>query len=1778
MTKVNSSIASINPILAILCRCRSPLQCFLRQTAWPCQWAAGALFTLGVNQGDSSVREAELFLRGCLCLDLETGRDGRIFHTGAILGGETLQARGGISKIEEELERLAGKAAFLLGHNIVGHDLPVLRTASAKLKELFGLPVIDTLYLSPLAFPENPYHSLIKDYKLVRLALNDPVADARLAASVFADQWEAFAKLREKAPDIVAFYRYCFEVAGSVSGIGLMFDHLGVPTVTLAEAEGIFAREASRYACLSGVRQTVAILGQRPESASVLAYALAWLRVSGSNSVLPPWVRQQFPAVVQVLHTLRNLPCSEPECAYCCQTHDPRTQLKRFFGFEAFRSEPAAEDGQSLQEAIVAHGMRDEPLLAILPTGGGKSLCFQIPALARNYRRGVLTVVISPLQALMKDQVDNLTRLTGTPFAGAIYGMLTPPERGAMLERIRLGDIAILYISPEQLRNQSIRDALRQREIGAWVFDEAHCFSKWGHDFRPDYLYASRFIREFAAEQMLPIPPVACFTATAKADVREEIVGHFRRELGQELMVYDGGAERNNLSFEIQTVSASQKWERAHEILSARLLSPSPGSAIIYAATQKGAEEVAGYLKTKAWSVEAYHAGIDAAEKRRIQESFIAGETQVICATNAFGMGIDKDNVRIVIHLNIPGSLESYLQEAGRAGRDRRDAECVLLFDEQDVETQFKLGALSRLTRKDIAQILRGLRSVKRSAEGDVVITTGELLRSEQVELEFHYGDRSADTKVRTAIAVLEKAGFIERNQNQTRVFQGSPLVRSMEEAREKIGALGLSVARQKQWIAVLELLMNSKMDDTISADSVAELPEFAFGEAVSSRAKERDGDSAHVLRTLNEMSEAGLIKKDLLLTAFVRHKVVNPSWQILERVCALENAMLDLLRTEEPDPEGWLLLSLPRLNQRLLDAGHQCVPEVLLNLLKSIARDGKGMAERQGSLELRYQAQGQHRVKIQRSWENLVAISRKRHDLARLVLELLVSKIPAEAPARADFLVEFSEGDLHGALDKDLLLRQGVKNRAAAFEHALMYMHDQNVIILQQGLAVFRQAMTIRILPEARERRFTQGDFSQLDQHYQERTFQVHVMHEYARLGLEKVQRALAFVGSYFTLGKDEFLQRYFAGKREVLKRATGAESYRRIVESLNNPVQIAIVAAKAEENMLVLAGPGSGKTRVVAHRCAYLLRVERVPAQSVLVLCFNRNAAISLRQRIAELAGPDARGVTIQTYHSLAMRLSGISLAERAEKARAGVPDFNDLIKKAVLLLSGNTIMPGAQPDELRDRLLGGYRHILVDEYQDIDADQYDLVSAIAGRTLADPDSKLSILAVGDDDQNIYSFRGANVEFIRRFEKDYRAKNHYLIENYRSTRAIIKAANHLISHNRDRMKIERPIEPDRARARDAEGGRWHPLDPVSRGQVQIFLVSGAYEQAAAMVAELHRMKGLDPDFDWSDCAILGRTRDDLMPVRAAFEACGISLNWGLDRDRLPPFHRIREIATWLDHLKAQKHQMHRASHLLHQLRSLMARANPWWKLAYDLTTEWQEQSDNADMPVFATIEFLYDSLAQRQREPALAGGVFLSTIHSAKGMEFKHVFLLGGGWQQSANSRDQEEERRLSYVAMTRARETLVVMERSDSFNPHTGLLKDHALVRRPVFSDELPRDIISRRYDLLTLEEVYLDFAGRHAEKDKIHQHLRSLSPGTLLNAVTQSGGIEFQDRDRVSVARLSAKGRDTWSPRLGQIQVIQVKALVRRLREDVTPEYIKSYPSADWEVPVVEIQWT
>ncbi|MBW2682584.1 MAG: RecQ family ATP-dependent DNA helicase, partial [Deltaproteobacteria bacterium] len=1354
--------------------------------------------------------------------------------------------------------------------------------------------------------------------------------------------------------------------------------------------------------------------------------------------------------------------------------------------------------------------------------------------------------------------------------AAALYGLLTMPERGEVLEGIRSGDIGILYISPEQLRNFSFVSTISQREIGAWIFDEAHCLSKWGHDFRPDYLYSIRFIREFALNEKTRIPPVQCFTATAKKDVKAEITDIIQSELGLRVTLFEGGHERTNLHYEVWPVEKYEKKQTILELLRARYREG--GSVVIYCASRKGTENIAEFLQASGYTAEAFHAGLEPSLKKRIQDNFIAGTTPVICATNAFGMGIDKDDVRLVIHADIPGSLENYLQEAGRAGRDRDAAECILIFTEQDIESQFRLSSMSRLTRREIAQLLRGIRY---GAKGDapIVLTAGELLRMDVVELD---PDEHSDseTRVRTAVSWLERAGYLERNENNTRVFQGKLLVKNMQEAVEKIGRLDLSARQRERWLGILSVFMEQRGTQGVSADELASLSSFSPCE------QDRDTltEAQRVLRTLDDMAVQGLLSKETTLTAYVRYKVKKSSEKQLQRICALENDFLKVLGERAPDVdiETPLELDLRQVNQQLIELGYEyATPHSLKLILYGLSRDGKGLAGQKGSISIKARGNNRFTILLHRDWELLNRTVQIRQQAAHVTLQVILGTIDPAARPNANLLVEFTLEQIVDGLRRDLLLLPLLKDPLAAAERALTFMHEQIVIDLQHGLAVFRQAMTITINPEARGRRYSKADFAPLDTHYLERNFQIHVMNEYARQALEKLSTAMALVGSYFNDEKEDFVKRFFPGKKKFLERATSEQSYSRIVDDLKNESQEKIVAAPIEKNMLVLAGPGAGKTRVVAHRASFLLRVKRVKARAILILCFNRGAVMNLRQRLRDLVGNDMLGVTTLTFHGLALRLTGKSLVPVSGSSRNDIIDFSKVIQDAIRLLKGESDVIGFGDADPRDMLIGRFSHILVDEYQDIDEEQYELVSLLAGRTQKESDQKMAILAVGDDDQNIYRFRGANVGFIRKFHKDYDAQIHYLIENYRSTPNIIAAANMLISFNSDRMKTDYPIKVNQARQLLPPGGNWQLSDPIAKGCVQRIEVVDQRQQAGFLLKEICRLQGLDSEFNLGNCAILAREWKDLDLVRSAFDEAdmAVTLSWGRSSG-FPGLTKIRENVLLLEYLREHRLEMKTADSLLDLLPENALDDNLWQTNLRRLIGEWREETGNIPQPVPLIEDYFYEMLSDQSRSQNLGNGVFLSTAHSVKGLEFDHVFILGDSWQELQES-EMEEERRLYYVAMSRARQTLHLFSLENRRNPHTEVLAGDYLVCRK--KESVPgKRFTGKRYRLLGMKDLFIDFSGLKKEDHPVRKALEQLKSGDLLKAQIRNDNIELLNGDGISVARLSQTARVEWADQLDMIQEVRVVALVRRFKTDIRDtSFSNRCHGESWEVPVVEI---
>jgi ATP-dependent DNA helicase RecQ len=402
---------------------------------------------------------------------------------------------------------------------------------------------------------------------------------------------------------------------------------------------------------------------------------------------------------------------------------DAVASLRRHFGFEDFR------EGQ---REVIGSILEGKDAVVVMPTGSGKSLCYQLPALILD---GV-TLVVSPLIALMKDQVDAL-RARGLP-ATFINSSISESEQLARIDALRRREHKLVYIAPERFRSSRFNSILQQIPISLFAVDEAHCISTWGHDFRPDYLRLRSVIRSLGTVQTLAL------TATATPYVRSDII----QQLGlSKPQTFVSGFDRPNLSIEV--VHTEREREKIARIRS--LAREIPGSGIIYASTRKAVEQVGSKLKALDLKVTEYHAGMTDAQRVRAQDEFMNGRTQMIVATNAFGMGIDKPDIRFVVHYQMPGSIEAYYQEIGRAGRDGLPSTCVLLFNYADKNTHdfFIEGSYP-----DISVVKQVYDALAETELRRIELSTTEIAR--------RTGERN-EMAVQSALYVLERAGHIQR-------------------------------------------------------------------------------------------------------------------------------------------------------------------------------------------------------------------------------------------------------------------------------------------------------------------------------------------------------------------------------------------------------------------------------------------------------------------------------------------------------------------------------------------------------------------------------------------------------------------------------------------------------------------------------------------------------------------------------------------------------------------------------------------------------------------------------------------------------------------------------------------------------------------------------------------------------------------------------------------------------------------------------------------------------
>ena len=470
-------------------------------------------------------------------------------------------------------------------------------------------------------------------------------------------------------------------------------------------------------------------------------------------------------------------------------------------------------------------------------------------------------------------------------------------------------------------------------------------------------------------------------------------------------------------------------------------------------------------------------------------------------------------------------------------------------------------------------------------------------------------------------------------------------------------------------------------------------------------------------------------------------------------------------------------------------------------------------------------------------------------------------------------------------------------------------------------------------------------------------------------------------------------------------------------------------------------------------------------------------------------------------------------------------------------------------------------------MDEYQDIGPDQYELISALSGRTLSDQDDKLSLFAVGDDDQNIYAFNGSSVAFIHRFEADYGAKPAFLIDNYRSAAHIIAAANAVIEPARQRMKTGHPIGIDRARAKEPPGGMWTERDPVARGRVQILPAGDTpISQAQAVVAELRRLSDLTPDWTWSACAVVARDWSYLDPVRSLCQLEGIPVQ--MANEEFSGVWYLRETRALVNWLRGRDSRLVKSAELNDWV--VKQPLGPWTELLQEATAEYALETSGAETSVDHFIEWLAEwgrEVRRRQR------GLLLLTAHRAKGLEFDHVVVLDGGWDRVGRGEDVDAPRRLYYVAMTRARQTLALARfpgphpLQDALPDTPSVLRRRAPVKLPPAAPEL-----ARRYRRLSLRDIFLSFAGYRHPDHPVHRAIAALSPGDLLQVRVESNRWELLDRNGTVVGQL-ASGFE--APPGMRCAFAAVLAIVTWDREHSEPQYQDRLHCDTWEVVAPEL---
>lgn len=1693
-------------------------------------------------------------------VDIEATKDSHILHSvGLVVGDYCLEEKRSLDKIKQEI--IERKVKYICGHNFVDYDNKILKEKGFDILS-YGIKIIDTLYLSLLLNTQFIRHNLLKEYKDDEEIFNNPIEDCKETKRLFETLEKRFDNLKE---DLQQIFVYLLGDNEYFQGFFQYKNYIKEANFDIYQKISQFT-EASKDLLSKYIEK----FHNDKNFGIELAFALSYAGIKDSFAqALPLMLLRKFPQITKnkIIQNL-SFDFKSVDIESFVRKEFPKKEFgnkifREFDNIEAQSENVFRNEEKISQKDIIKATLEDKSLLAILPTGGGKTFTFQLPALIKAKAYKGLSIVISPLQALMKDHTDSFKEEAPNFKTVALSGYLSSIEREKAKKDIFNGKVDILYLAPEALRTDSNLKLLQNRLIERIIIDEAHCFSTWGHDLRCDYWFIARFIKELEKSEHQPKIPVSCFTATAKKEVLEDIKAYFKEKLELDLVEFIAENKRENLhykAFEIKIDDDEKgkikkleknKFDKLIEILLDENKEQKKPTIIYIPQNAKACVKLAEKLKNNEkiaklnLEIEPFYANIDkdieggrreGKNKSEILEGFLNNKIDIIIATTAFGMGIDKPDIEVIIHYGQSDSIESYLQESGRGARGKdKEANCYVLYYEEEFQALFFNMIRNRLDFGMMIKIVKSLKDEVKTAKDkdEFYINPNKLvkqLKSLDDESSFN------KTMLNTALLELEKFGIIERVFNKNRVFATSvefkeqgmegvyKILEKTELIENKLKSNSISsddkaVKKYKNYIIrIMQNIIQKSKQDSINTDELADLVGV---------------DDKEIFITLEMMREFKLIDFKDDISAIVKKEIKEEFALFFKIECKIFEIIKENIKSDNS------IIDLKDISKGLNELIQKEANKI--DLIKDIIRSWKDLSDlKKKFLYVYFRRKDIEVLKVEilkseqkdkvetakldkEDIKTLEEIITKRKEICELIITYLLDELEKSKNKNE---VEFSSFKLKEFIDEKLKLHKEKKLGIESFHYILVYLNDLlSNFKLKKGRLIYYQEykikqMSYKIRKEDKNEK-TQYELSHprpylkefyeqsLGKYYENKIISLNLLIFFlSELSKNKEEEAFKIVRAYFTLENDKFINECKLNK-EDLKQAVVKSKKEKILppkgsKDESSSTQKQIIEDKAD-SILVLAGPGSGKTKTLVHKIASLVTIEAHKSEYFLMLAHSRSAVSEFKTRLYDLIGNAVYDMHIMTFHSFALKLLGSQINKDTLNGDEKDQEFFEkAIEQACKALEEKTIT------------LPHIQMLVLDEFQDINEMFYCFIKLIYKNMSEDK----KIIAVGDDDQCINNFGKfkADVKFIQEFKKDFidkkdekntigkeksisKGKVYELLENYRSKENIVTLANLL------RKEIPNPLKQNEIKVAS---------DKKNIEQKKGFVKITQYSPNSSILENVVNEVSKELE-KFENIAILLRSNEEVLRYHSVLNEYGIKASYLLEKEGFRLGNLI-ELRVFLEFLR--KNNFEYAYELTKKKYFKSSNFNILYEAVEKFKKEYEDKF--VDYSQEAIAKYFEDYLKEIEFSDfeSTKSKVIISTMHKAKGKEFDSVFIC---IDEDFISKEYEYDIRLLYVALTRAKTALHIHSKSNDTNKIFNEKDFTSFDKNKKYFNESSQDKTQKIFFIMGLKDINLGFDSSFDDY-KDYQHCGDIEGFLKLSEAKPLAG------DKVEIEKVEAQVKD------------------------------------------------